>query len=546
MASGAVAALVAATLIGLATSMGYAGPKLNGTLSLTPAAGAPGAVIKVVGRIAPKVKHKVRLQRRDGAKFVTIATTKTSKVGRFRFRTTLPAHGTTAVYRVVSLKVRDPRTGRRTSYRTRTRRASIVTPTVVTTPTPTPTPTPVPPAPGSTTRVSLAGDGTQPTADSRNSAISADGRFVTFETAAPNLVPGDTNGQGDVFVRDLATGTTSRVSIRSDGTQASGTSYDPSISADGRYVAFQSYAALFPGDTNGKADVYVHDRTARSTSLVSLDSAGALANEDSRRPAISGDGRFVTYESWATNLVPGDTNRAYDVFVHDRSTAVTTRVSVATGGAQASGSEPAISGDGRYVTFQSSAASLLPGASSGAPVFVHDRSTGVTRPVSVAIDGTPSGASHSSISADGRFVAFESPESTLVPGDTHGPGDVFVRDLTTGVTTRVSVATGGAQANESSWKPAISSDGRFVTFESWASNLVPGDTYDQDVFVHDRSTGVTRLASVGSAGPGPGGSSYNPSVSADGRRVAFHSAATNLVSGDTNGVLDVFVWDRGQ
>jgi Tol biopolymer transport system component len=338
-------------------------------------------------------------------------------------------------------------------------------------------------------RVSVAGDGSQANNDNYSLAISADGRYVAFYSAASSLVPGDTNGALDVFVRDRRAGTTQRVSVATDGSQGNGFSYDPAISADGRYVAFDSYASsLVPGDTNGDSDVFVRDRRLGTTQRVSVATNGSQGNGDSASPAISADGRYVAFSSDASNLVPGDTNGALDVFVRDRRSGTTQRVSVATDGSQANGGSPAISADGRYVAFTSVASNLVPGDTNGfEDVFVRDLKSGTTRRVSVATDGSQGNNDSSvrpAISADGRYVAFESYASNLVPGDTNGLE--FVRDLRLDTTRQVDVAADGGQPNGLSFFPAISADGRYVAFESYASNLVPGDTnHSADVFVRD-------------------------------------------------------------
>ena len=212
---------------------------------------------------------------------------------------------------------------------------------------------------------------------------------------------------------------TSRESVGAGGAQGDGRSILPAISSDGRYVTFQSDAAsLVAGDTNGVTDVFVHDRLTGTTERVSVDSAGAQGNGASSVPSISADGRYVAFLSDATNLVAGDTNGVSDVFVHDRTTGATERASVSTGGTQSDG-----------------------------------------------------GCGYVAISPDGRFVAFGSLAANLVSGDTNGTGDVFLRDRTTGTTERVSVTTGGAQGNNFSGSPAVSADGRYVAFESRASNL---------------------------------------------------------------------------
>ena len=401
---------------------------------------------------------------------------------------------------------------------------------------------------GDIQRVSLAGDGTQGNSSSHWPSISADGRHVAFYSSASNLVPGDTNGKTDVFVHDRTTGATQRVSVAGDGTQGISTSWFSSISADGRYVAFLSYASnLVPDDPNNLWNFFVHDRSTGATQRVSEAGDGTQGSPDSIRPFTSADGRYVAFVSYATDLVPGDTNGTGDVFVHDRSTGLTQRVSVAGDGTQGNADSvcPSVSADGRYVAFHSSASNLVPGDTNGTDdVFVHDRSTGATQRASMAGDGTQGNAIsvRPSISADGRYVAFHSSASNLVPGDTTGTDDVFVHDRSTGLTQRVSVAGDGTQGNANSIWPSISADGRHVAFQSSASNLVPGDTTGtDDVFVHDRSTGLTQRVSVAGDGTQGNANSIWPSISADGRHVAFQSSASNLVPGDTNGTPDVFV-----
>ncbi len=407
-----------------------------------------------------------------------------------------------------------------------------------------------------TARVSAASDGTQGDFQSWVPSISADGRYVAFHALASNLVPGDTNNDYDVFVHDCATGATTRVSVASGGTQGNGPSSYASISADGRYAAFNSDATnLVPADTNNTADVFVHDRQTDTTTRVSVASDETQGNSSSSYPSISADGRYVAFGSAASNLVPGDTNEMEDILVHDRATGATTRVSVASDGTQGNGGSwiSSISADGRYVAFYGTASNLVPGDTNATyDVFVHDRDSGATTRVSVASDGTQGNnwSSWPSISADGRCVAFYSRASNLVPGDTNVKDDVFVHDRDSGATTRVSVASNGTQGNghSGSYGLSISPEGRYVAFESRASNLVPGDTNGQgDVFVHDRDSGATTRVSVASDGTQGNSSSdltMNRSISADGRYVAFNSNASNLVAGDTNNAEDVFLHDR--
>jgi Tol biopolymer transport system component len=408
--------------------------------------------------------------------------------------------------------------------------------------------------PGTTERVSVDSAGNQGNGDSFFPSTSADGRFVTFQSRASNLVPGDTNEALDIFVHDRETSTTERVSVDSGGIQGNFNSEVPRLSADGRFLAFQSSATnLEPGDSNGVIDIYVHDRQTGITTRVSIDSAGNQADSDSVFPSMSADGRLVVFQSSATNLVPGDTNGASDVFVHDRETGTTMQVSVNKRGRPGNGDSGSgsISADGRFVAFNSVASNLVPSDTNGAAdVFVHDRQTGTTTRVSVDSAGN-AGNDHSgtlALSANGRFVAFESFASNLAPADTNGVSDIFVHDRQTGTITRVSVDGAGSEGNGHSFNPTISVTGRFVAFISAASNLVPDDTNGVfDVFVHDRRRRTTTRVSVDSAEiQGSGDSSLGtlPAISADGRFVAFDSLASNLVPDDTNEALDVFVHDR--
>jgi Tol biopolymer transport system component len=343
---------------------------------------------------------------------------------------------------------------------------------------------------------------------------------------------------------------TTRMPVGPAGLQANGNSFQPKISADGRYVAFASNASnLVAGDTNGHADVFVRDRVAQVTRLVSVGPGGLQANSASFFPAISADGRFVVFTSNASNLVAGDTNTTDDVFVRDLVAQVTQRVSVGPLGRQDNNDsfDPVISADGRFVAFTSFATNLVPRDTNGnLDVFVRDRARQVTRRVSLGPG--PQQANGNSvepaISANGRFVAFGSAASNLVAGDTNDHIDVFVRDRKlVQLTRRVSVGPGGQQANGNSFDPVIAEHGRFVAFQSFASNLVAGDTNQSpDVFVRDRARQLTQRVSVG--GGQANGSSSDAAISANGRFVAFTSAATNLVAGDTNGTNDVFVRDR--
>jgi Tol biopolymer transport system component len=353
-------------------------------------------------------------------------------------------------------------------------------------------------APGDTTRVSVDSSGAQADDGSNKPAISDDGRFVAFQSSATNLVSGDTNNFDDIFVHDRQTGATTRVSVDSSGTEGNGGSGAPSISADGRYVAFYSDASnLVSGDTNDCGDTFVHDRQAGTTTRVSVDSNGVEQNappsDDYGVVSISGDGRFVAFYSDATNLVSGDTNNESDIFVHDLQTGQTTRASLASDGAQANG-----------------------------------------------------GSSYPTLSTDGRTIAFQSYATNLVAGDTNGQGDVFVRDLQTGTTTRVSINSSGVEANGWSNSPSISGDGRYVLFLSRSSNLDPR-AFDFGIYelayVHDRQNGLTSVVSVYSSGDVLGvGSIDMPNISRDGRHVAYEFREHGSPEQNTN-VYDLLTGD---
>jgi Tol biopolymer transport system component len=289
-----------------------------------------------------------------------------------------------------------------------------------------------------------------------------------------------------------------------------------------------------------------------TTQRVSVSSTGTAGDDFSVRAAVSADGRFVAFWSFASNLVPGDTNGTTDVFVHDRQAATTERVSVNSNEEQAnnSSSEAAITPDGRLVAFASSATNLIPGDVDDAAldVFLRDRQAGTTEGISTTqpSSGQVLHSTSPSLSADGRLVAFDSWESNLVPGDTNGRFDVFVFDRQAQTTERVSLSSAGVEGNNDSIDPSISADGRLVAFTSDADNLVAGDgNFDLDVFVHDRQAQTTVRASVRSDGTETGFElgSLNAALSADGQVVAFESEGA-LVPEDSGFPVDVFVHDE--
>ena len=395
--------------------------------------------------------------------------------------------------------------------------------------------------------VSVDNSGVQGDGNSISPSISADGRYVAFQSGATNLVSGDTNNRNDIFVYDRNTDTIERVSVDDSGVQGNDNSYAPSISADGRYVAFESAATnLVAVDANAHSDVFVYDRVNDTIEMVSVNDSNVQGNDYSVFSIISADGRYVGFYSAATNLVATDTNASDDVFIFDRDTNTIERVSVNDSSVQGNGSslQPSISSDGRYVAFRSHATNLVTvDTNTAQDVFVYDRDTDTIEMVSVNDSGVQgnSGSVSPSISSDGRYVAFTSIADNLVAGDTNVRFDIFAYDRDTDTIDMVSVDNSGVQGNDDSVSPSISSDGRYVAFYSDATDLVTGDTNGiQDVFVYDRDTDTIERVSVDNSGVQGDDISISPSISSDGY-VAFRSDATNLVTGDTNVGSDVFV-----
>jgi len=313
--------------------------------------------------------------------------------------------------------------------------------------------------------------------------MSADGRYVAFASAAENLAPNDTNAACDVFVRDLQAGTTERVSVHDPGEQANGDSWMPSISADGRYVVFQHGPDDLAGNgADERYDVYVRDLQERTTERVSVDSSGNPINGGSFEASISADGGHVAFVSQDYSSVPDeDYSAPHRILVRHLQEGTTELVSVNRSGEQvnANSAAPSISADGRYVVFNYQADDLVPEDTNGdTDVYVRDLQAGTTELVSVSSSGEQGRwtSDYASISSDGRYVAFKSLADNLVTNDTNG-WDLFVRDLQEGTTELINVASSGEQGNSDTIGiPAISDDGRYVAFDSYADNLVGNDT----------------------------------------------------------------------
>jgi Tol biopolymer transport system component len=405
-------------------------------------------------------------------------------------------------------------------------------------------------AQGTTLRVSVAAGGGDADSNSNWPSVSADGHYVAFSSWADNLVPNDTNDNSDIFVRDLQTGTTRLVSVASDGTQANGSSFTPSISADGNVIAFRSDATnLVPNDTEGHTDVFVHTMSTGQTIRVSQKPNGIGASSDSLEPSISANGGVVAFSSLAHNLVsqPVDaTGLCCDIFVSHLATGhITLGDPMLTGGGASDSFLPVLSATGRYLAFGSWGCGIAKNIEclDESNVYELDMKTGTMSLVSRAYSGKVGfgcGA-NPAISADGTKVAFISDGANLVRGDTNGAYDVFLRDMTTGITQRVSVTSKGAQTNGGLGRVTLSGDGRYVVFQSDAWNIVPNDTNGvTDIFVHDTQTGKTFRVSVSGTGAEANGYSGNAMISADSHLVVFESDASNLAGRDKNLTTDIY------
>ncbi len=346
-----------------------------------------------------------------------------------------------------------------------------------------------------TTLLSSTPDGLPPKyKDSRDGGISPDGSTAAFASTA-ELVPGAPSAwQGaawQMYVRDIASGQIRGASTTSGGVWGNGTCGHPSLSKTGRWVAFYSFANnLVSGDTNGEGDVFVKDMSTGALELISQSTGGGRGNQRSWDPAMSDDGRYVAFASYASNLVSGDTNGTWDIFLRDRVARTTIRVSVSSKGVQGNSlsDKPEISGNGRWVSYTS--------------------------------------------------IAYN-----LVPKDTNGYKDIFLYDRVNRSTTRASVGNYGRQSNGSSWYSFMNYDARYIAFESAATNLSPTDANRQklDIYIRDRVGGTTWRTSVSAAGQQGLGNSRWSVLNSNGGWVAFVSESTNLVTGDTNDATDIFL-----
>ena len=473
-------------------------------------------------------------------------------------------------------------------------------------------------------RVSSGPDGTDPDGASGVPRLSADGRYVAFSSEASNLVDDDRNGLSDAFVYDRLTGTTERVSLASSGAESDGAVGDQiDISWDGRFVAFDATATNLAGVA---CRLYLRDRALGTTECIDVDNDGKAAEGFSRSPSISADGRFVAFSSSDTGLVGTETGAVGRVYVRDRGTVpeaawppdpgevATIAAPIApelisaaaggSGGGDGRSGGSSVSEDGRWVAYWSDATNLVPGATGGyRHVYLHDRETGTTTRVTEGANGDSNGYYSYAVamSRDGRYLAFSSAASNLVDGDDNGSDDAFIYDRDAGKVTRASEAHDGSQLGGDARPVVLNRSGRMVVFDGRHADVVPGtawchmvlrnldegeneclallpsgsptqierlamsgdatiiafnalsDDYvdadtngETDVIALDRATGAYEIVSVASDGtPADSGKGLRtPAISDDGRLIVFTSSASTLVDGDTNGAIDVFLRDR--
>jgi hypothetical protein len=410
-----------------------------------------------------------------------------------------------------------------------------------------------------TKRVSVKSNGNEVNVDNDFPAISANGRFVAFESPG-KFTKGDDDSDSDVFVHDRKTGKTRRVSVKSNGHEApDASSADAQISANGRFVAFTSDGNLGGGDHNNMLDVYLRDRQTGKTKRMSIKSSGGGVPYDSYNPAISANGRYVAFQTIGA-LVNSDTNNVVDVYIHDRKTGNTKRVSIRSNGTEPTqnSTNPTVSGDGRFVGFQSWDGQMTADSDYqfmvDFDVFVRDMKNHTTTRMSLKSNGDeadPTGNQSNfdpTISTNGRFITFSADQfGAFVPSDNNNVTDVYIHDRTTGKTQIVSVTSNEQPGNNSSGADApagISADGRFVAFEAYAQ-LVGNDNNDpfRDIYVRDRKMGKTRLVSVNSKGDQVLGYNHQlPALSEDGRWVAWSSMG-KFTGGDAGSDFDAF--ERG-
>lgn len=396
-----------------------------------------------------------------------------------------------------------------------------------------------------TTRVSITPGGVQPNGYCIDAVISADGRVAAFTSRANNLDAADTNSVDDVYVADLASGALELVSVNASGQAGDDRSGKASLSRDGRYVVFHSFADNLGAGALASSSLYLRDRLLGVTELLSVGLGGSPT--EGSMGVISADAGFVVFASSAADLVASDTNGLADIFLIDRSAGTTERVNLGAGGAEllgGSSARPTLSPDGRFIVFESWAENVLPGGVAGYPhLFLIDRQSGATERLNVSSTGVVGlgsfGPATATVSADGRFVAFTSTAATLVAGDANSQGDVFLRDRLLGQTTLETNTHQGWINRALPMGCALSQDGRTLGFSTTYVTGVPNPP--RHVWLKNLSTGFVTCASVNGLNQQGNRQSFDVALSEDGTRVVFRSDATNLVPNDTNSLRDVFL-----
>ncbi|WP_262273248.1 hypothetical protein [Microvirga yunnanensis] len=397
-------------------------------------------------------------------------------------------------------------------------------------------------------RISTAANGAEALGASSSAQFSPDGRSVLFKSDAPNLIAGGTNGTTHIFLKDLTTHAITRLSTTADGLEANGNSYDVQMTPDGRFMVFTSIADnLVSNDHNNKHDIFLKDLTTHAITRLSTTPAGEEANGFSFEPRLSPDGQFLMFTSNAVNL-GADNFLSSEIFLKNLTTKDITRITVAADGTPGSvgGDQPLFSPDGHSIVFRSFSSKLVANDTNTSwDIFLRDQFGTITL-LSKAVDGTQgnSFSSNPQFSPDGQYVLFESNANNLIAGDGNNQLDVFLKDIHSGAVTLLSRTADGTQGDRGSYNARFSPEGRYIVFESDATNLVADDNNGQtDIFVKDLVGGtVTRLSTAADGTEADFESSF-AQFSPDGRFVTFESEATNLVDGDTNGTSDIFVVD---
>ena len=395
-------------------------------------------------------------------------------------------------------------------------------------------------------RVSVLSDGSEANRASNFPSLNADGSITVFESTATNLVAEDTNGKSDIFLHNRNTAETIRVSVNNAGVEANDACYDPAVSGNGNFVVYESYATnLVEGIKERSPRIYLYDVANKKTELVSVSASGAPA-DGCVDASISGDGRFVVFSS-RSPLIEEDFNNEEDIYLRDRQNGVTRHISIADHWDMPNGQcrRPQISENGQYIVFDSLASNLISSDLNGCgDIFLYDQNdnkiTCITALNEYEQANSDSETAH--ISANGNFVVFESKGNNLVEMDTNAVADIFLKNLETGEFLRISVNNEGEQANKNSKDPVISGDGKYVVFVSRASNLDPaGKAKGNQVYIHDIEQGTTRLGGMATDGRVQRGNSEVPMISSDGKIVVFKSSISNLVENDKNYMSDIFL-----